>query len=144
MRIPRPVAGQVIRYSYLWRREILGERDEGGKDRPSTVILAAFVEDGETRVYVLPITHRSPGPETHAIEIPMRVKRHLGLDGDRSWIILDEINDFIWPGHDLRPVPGSAPPRIDYGVLPPRFFDEVRTAFLALARNRRVQRVPRD
>lgn len=144
MRVPRPVPGQVIRYSYLWRREFLIEQDEGSKDRPSTVILAAVGEDGDTRVYVLPITHRPPGPGAPAIEIPKPIKRHLGLDSDQSWIVLDEINDFIWPGHDLRPVPGSAPTRIDYGILPPRFFDEVRTAFLALARSRRVKRVPRD
>jgi hypothetical protein len=143
VRIPRPIPGLVIRYSYLWRREFLIEREEGRKDRPSTVILAAIGNDGETRVYVLPISHRPPGPEAHALEIPLRVKRHLGLDGDQSWIVLDEINDFIWPGHDLRPVPG-APSRVDYGVLPPRFFDEVRTAFLDLARSRRVKRVPRD
>jgi hypothetical protein len=43
------------------------------------------------------------------------VKRHLGLDGERSWIVLDEINDFIWPGHDLRPVPGASS-RIDHGI----------------------------
>jgi len=143
VRIPQPIPGLVIRYSYLWRREFLIERQEGGKDRPSTVILVAIGKDGETRVYVLPITHRSPGPDVPAIEIPLRVKRHLGLDGERSWIVLDEINDFIWPGHDLRQVPGASS-RVDYGILPPRFFDEVRTAFLDLARRRRVKRVPRD
>jgi hypothetical protein len=27
------------------------------------------------------------------------------------------------PGYDLRPVPGAQPERIEYGILPPRFFD---------------------
>jgi hypothetical protein len=78
------------------------------------------------------------------MEIPPRVKQHLGLDGERSWIILDEINDFLWPGFDLRPVPGSEPARMDYGMLPPRFYRAVREAVLALARDRRLRRVPRE
>ena len=65
-----------------------------------------------------------------------------GLDNERSWIILDEINDFLWPGYDLRAIPGSDPARMDYGVLPLRFFDAARTAFLALAQARRVSRTP--
>lgn len=98
---------------------------------------------GGTQVYVLPVTHTPPSDPSLAIEIPLRVKRHLRLDDERSWIVLDEINDFLWPGYDLRPVPGSRPARMAYGVLPPRFFDKVRTAFLALARARAVKRVQR-
>jgi hypothetical protein len=78
-----------------------------------------------------------------AIEIPVRVKQHLGLDDERSWIVLDEINDFLWPGYDLRPIPGSKPERMEYGILPPRFFDHVREAFVALARARRLKPTPR-
>jgi hypothetical protein len=33
-----------------------------------------------------------------AVEIPAVVKRHLGLDEARSWIVVSEINRFIWPG----------------------------------------------
>ena len=98
---------------------------------------------GGTQVYVLPVTHTPPSDPSLAIEIPARIKQHLGLDDERSWIVLDEINDFLWPGYDLRPVPGSRPARLDYGVLPPRYFDTVRTAFLALARARRIKRIPR-
>jgi hypothetical protein len=32
---------------------------------------------------------------------------------------------------------------MEYGILPPRFFDTVRNAFLALAQARRVKRTPR-
>jgi len=99
--------------------------------------------EGGTQVYLLPVTHTQPSDPSLALEIPLRVKQHLGLDDERSWIVLDEINDFLWPGYDLKPVPGSRPVRIEYGVLPPRFFDTVRTAFLALARARRVKRTPR-
>jgi hypothetical protein len=78
-----------------------------------------------------------------AIEIPVRVNQHLGLDDERSWIVLDEIIGFLWPGYDRRPIPGSKPERMECGVLPPRFFDQVREAFVALARARRLKPTPR-
>jgi hypothetical protein len=133
----------VLRYASLWRGEFDSGQDEGRKDRPRTVVVAAPTVAGGTRVYVLAVTHTPPGDPGLAIEIPLRVKQHLGLDEERSWIVLDELNDFLWPGYDLRPIPGSRPARMDYGVLPPRFFDMVRTAFLALAEQRRVKRIPR-
>jgi mRNA-degrading endonuclease toxin of MazEF toxin-antitoxin module len=141
--IPPPEPGLVIRYAYLWRREFDSRREEGRKDRPCAVVLAAPAKSDGLRVYVLPVTHTAPNDPDLAIEIPRRVKQHLRLDDERSWIVLDEINDFLWPGFDLRPVPGSQPTRVNYGVLPPRFFDRVRGAFLALARERKVKRVPR-
>lgn len=144
MSLPRPGPGLVLRYAFLWRREFEQGRDEAGKDRPCTVVLAAPVEKGGTRVYLLPITHTPPADLGAAVEIPIRVKQQLGLDDDRSWIVLDEVNDFLWPGHDLRTVPGSQPPRIDYGFLPPRFFNVVRDAFVALARERRIRLAPRS
>ncbi|MGH7016576.1 MAG: hypothetical protein ACRED8_05765 [Caulobacteraceae bacterium] len=143
MRLPKPEPGLVLRYAFLWRGEFDLGRSEGRKDRPCAIILAASDAAGGTQVYVLPLTHGAPADPSLAVEIPRRVKRRLRLDEERSWILLDEINDFLWPGYDLRPIPGSQPPRIDYGVLPPRFFDVVRTAFLSLAAQRRVKRVPR-
>lgn len=143
MELPPPFPGLVLRYAFLWRQEFDARREEARKDRPCTVILTAPATAGGMQVYVLPVTHTPPSAPSLAIEIPRRVKQHLRLDDERSWIVLDEINDFLWPGYDLRPVPGSQPARMDYGVLPPRFFDTVRTAFLALARARRVKRVPR-
>lgn len=71
-------------------------------------------------VAVVPITHTPPADPERAIEIPQGVKRHLGLDTDRSWIVLDDFNVFRWPGFDLRPIRGTG--RYDYGFLPPRLF----------------------
>jgi len=59
------------------------------------------------------------------------VKRHLGLDANRAWIIVTEGNEFLWPGYDLRRLPQSD--RYDYGFLPPRLFTRVLDAFDALA-----------
>ena len=44
---------------------------------------------------------RPPHDPEAAVEIPLATKMRLGLDDDRSWIILTEANRFTWPGPDL-------------------------------------------
>jgi hypothetical protein len=140
--VPRP--GLVIRYSYLWKREADAGREEGAKDRPCAVVLALEDQAGHTRVIVLPITHSAPQSLEEGIEIPPVVKHRLGLDSQRSWVILNEANAFGWPGPDLRPVPGQGIDSVAYGYLPPRFFASVRAGYLSLDAKRKVSTVPRD
>lgn len=143
MTLPEPIPGLVIRYSYLWASEFEEGREEGVKDRPCALVAAIKAgQDGETRVLVIPITHRTP-TDTDVIEIPRQIKERLGLDAERSWIVLSEANEFAWPGPDLRPVPGANLATIAYGLLPPRFFATVRARFLAIVREGKAQRVPR-
>ena len=59
----------------------------------------------------------------------------------QRWKLQIEANEFIWPGPDLRPIPGGGTSIIAYGALPPRFFAHVRDAFLA-RRSKDVGRVP--
>jgi hypothetical protein len=78
-----------------------------------------------------------------ALELPAAIKRHLGLDAERSWVVLNESNLFDWPGPDLRRVGDRDDSSVAYGFLPPRFFAELHRRFVALetaARSRRVQR----
>ena len=79
---------------------------------------------------VLPITHSAPQRAQDAIEIPPATKQRLGLDSERSWIVIAEANEFVWPGPDLRPVPGRDNSTIVHGTLPPKFFAHVRDRFL--------------
>jgi hypothetical protein len=58
---------------------------------------------GEQIVTVAAITHSTPYNLDAAIEIPAKVKEHLGLDSEHSWIILDDFTQFQWPGYDIRP-----------------------------------------
>ena len=113
------------------------------KDRPCAVVLAFQDDDARTRVYVLPITHAAPVAGTDAIEIPAPVKTRLGLDGERSWISVDEANMFHWPGPDLRFLPGKGPESAAYGFLPPGFFRVVRDRFLAADRAKKAALVTR-
>ena len=129
--IPAPEAGLVIAYSYLWRREHAVGQDEGRKDRPGVIVLAVERHgDRVPVVTVLPITHAAPTDPRTAVEIPQAVKRHLGLDDLRSWVVVDEGNEFAWPGYDLRTDQRSG--EYAYGFLPPRFFRTIVEAFIAL------------
>ncbi len=140
---PSPEPGLVVRYSYLWQREAAAGQEEGRKDRPCAVILARKDEKGQTRVFLLPISHSPPQQGDVAIEIPSQTKQRLGLDGVRSWVVVSEANMFAWPGPDLRPAPGKGPESVAYGFLPPRFFNFIRDRFLALDLERKAALVAR-
>ena len=126
MSLPDPVPGLVIRYSYLWKAEYGRGQEEGVKDRPCAVILVSADEDGDRMVTVLPISHTPPADPELAVELPAATKRRLGLDDERSWVVLTEANRFPaqallapnptgeptlrrkGPGPDLRPArPGT-------------------------------------
>ncbi len=143
MSVPTPEAGLVISYAYLWQREHEQGREEGGKDRPCAIIVALLQADESYRVLVVPVTHAPPMVEAEAMEIPLAVKKRLGLDAERSWIVLTESNEFSWPGPDLRPIRGRSDGAMAYGMLPPTFFVELRRRFVEIERARRSRRVPR-
>jgi hypothetical protein len=140
--IPTPEPGLVISYAYVWNYEARRGQEEGRKDRPCVIALAVERQtNGETVVTVLPVTHRTPEHAAAAIEIPRAVKQHLGLDAERSWVIVSEGDQFVWPGCDLRKLRGTD--RYDYGFLPPRFFNDVMAAFRAWHKAHRVALTPR-
>jgi hypothetical protein len=94
-------------------------------------------------VLVVPVTPSPPENPEAALELPAAIKRHLDLDSERSWVVLSESNVFEWPGPDLRRVGDRDDSSIAYGLVPPRFFVELRRRFLALetaARSRRIRR----
>jgi hypothetical protein len=130
MALPEPEPGLVISHAYLWHHEHQSGHEEGRKDRPCVIVVAAKrASDGPTVVTVLPVTHRPPDDATAAVEIPQAVKQRLGLDHERSWVVVNEGNKFVWPGFDLRKVLGTD--TFHYGFLPPRFFTAVLDGFRA-------------
>ncbi|WP_246172378.1 hypothetical protein [Nitrospirillum amazonense] len=133
----------VISYSYLWEWEHRRGAEDGRKDRPCAIVAAHQVIEGREVITVVPITHTPPTDAADAVEIPAALKAHLGLDGARSWIVVTETNDFLWPTPDLRPVPGSKPPRFEYGMLPPKFFTHIRERILQAHLHRKLKTVPR-
>jgi len=144
MAFPEPQPGLVISYAYLWHHEHRAGREEGVKNRPCVIILAIeHPADGTTMVRVAAVTHSPPGDPAASFELPTAVKRHLGLDDERSWVVLDEINEFAWPGFDLRPISHSRD-SFAYGFLPPRLFDQLITKMRDVWSGRQGKTTPRD
>ncbi|MBP2295399.1 hypothetical protein [Azospirillum rugosum] len=144
MPLPTPAPGLVISYAYLWKRERRAGVGEGRKDRPCAIVLAVADADGDRLVYVAPITHTPPDDPANAIELPAKVKQRLGLDAERSWIVTDELNKFVWPGFDLRPVSRSKPDVFAWGFLPTELFEALKRGIAAHQKARRLHVLARD
>lgn len=141
MSLPRtPFPGLIVRHAFLWSDETRQGRTEARKDRPCVVVVAVRDEPSQrVRVRVVPIT-QAPHDPHRAIALPPKVKRHLGLDADESWIVIEEANEFVWPGVDLRPISRTKPGVWSYGVLPVELFAELQSRLRLELEQRRIQR----
>jgi hypothetical protein len=143
----RPIPGLVIRYSYLWHREAEEKRIEGLKSRPCAVVLShsnSRLFPGRFVADVVPITHT---PTDGAVEIPVSVKRRMGLDNDPSWIVTTEINRFFWPGLDIRRAKEEwqqGGPAWHWGILPVNIFNQAKEAVLKHRAEKTLAIVPRS
>jgi hypothetical protein len=140
---PEPVAGLVLRYSYLWHAEHRRGQEEGVKDRPCAVVMVVTGDEGNKTVTVLPITHTPPSDPALVVEIPYATKQRLGLDAERSWVVLTEANRFLWPGPDLRMKQPGDPGSVAYGLLPRALFKEISRKFGDAIEARLACTVPR-
>jgi len=141
MPLPDPKPGLVINYSYLWRDEATEGLEEGRKDRPCVVILAVQDIEGEQVVTVAPVTHSEPKLADTAVEMPPAVKKHLGLDDQRSWIVTTEVNRFTWPGSDLRPIARDKPGQFAFGFAPADLIRKIREQ---ISKRQSIQITKRD
>ncbi|MGA3397931.1 MAG: hypothetical protein ABSC95_01825 [Acetobacteraceae bacterium] len=87
-----------------------------------------------------PVTHSKPARMKHGLALTAEVKRILGLDAERCWLICSKLNRFVWPGPDLRPIARRAPGNFVYGMLPSPFMRQVfqRLALFRLERRPHV------
>ncbi len=142
MPLPEPEPGLVLSYSYLWNWQD-DRGDHGGeKDRPCVIVLTVPNDDGDQTVVVVPITNRPPPAGRPAISIPTKVRMHLGFKSDPCWVVLDEVNRFVWPGPDLFQIPGR-PGEFHYGFVPPKLFRSIRDGVVDAYRSRRLRTVSR-
>ncbi|MDT8450967.1 MAG: hypothetical protein RQ847_12430 [Wenzhouxiangellaceae bacterium] len=117
--------GDVIQYAYLWGYEDREGHVEGRKDRPCAVMI---VHANKHIVGVCPITH-TPSKDGHGVQVPSRTSARLGLDDQAPcWIITTEMNQFVWPGPDIRKTPSG---QYSYGLMPADLFNKVREQLLA-------------
>lgn len=104
------------------------------------MIVVAQQRDGDDiRVIVAPITHTAPDDPDSAIEVPPATRRRVGLDDARQWIVIGELNAFLWPGPDLRPLPGAGQESVVMGVLPAALSILINTRLQARIAARQVR-----
>ena len=113
------------------------------KDRPCAVVTVVTSDQGGNVVTVLPVTHTPPADPAFAVEIPHETKRRLGLDDERSWVVIAEANRFAWPGVDLRMAENGNPESVAYGLLPRALFKEINKRFGDAVEARLAGIVPR-
>jgi hypothetical protein len=143
MSLPEPEPGLVICYSYLWSNEALRGEVAGRKDRPCVIVTCVEDKgDGTKIVTVMPATHEEPDDATEGVEIPQSTKARLGLDWDRSWVKVNEVNRFVWPGFDLRKIPGRE--AYAYGFVGPKLFAKIMVAAETWRKRHRTAITSRD
>ena len=141
MAIPDPEPGLVVHFNYLWSSEFDRGREEARYPRPCAIVLSyRRTADGATIAMLAPITHSEPRPDDQAIEIPQAVKKQLGLDDLRSWVMVDEVNESAWPGYDLQT---NAQGQYAYGFIPPTLFRRIKAEMMQVLKASRLRRVPR-
>jgi hypothetical protein len=126
--LPKPHPGLVIAYAYLWhdarRRAAEGAADSAAQ-RPAAIVLAVHDEGGERIVTAAPLAADPPEDPRDGFALPRATRERLGLDDTRGFVIVSELNRFVWPGADLRPVATRSASAFVYGVLPPRLFKRI-------------------
>lgn len=144
MKVPSvPPVGHVIAYEYLWHSQA-GDRDDGRKTYPCAIVMAVERNDlPRPLAYVVAMSHSPPRADQRAIEVPAKLKRYLGLDDLASWVYVDELNIFAWPGPDLRPAHrlSDRPMAKDscvIGPLPSDWFDLLKAE---VAESHRLQKL---
>ena len=141
MKRPVPSPGLVVRYDYLWRSEARSGRLDGAKDRPCAVIIAYDQDErGNQTAILAAITHSPPKNSDDAIEVPARVKRSLGLDQARSWIVMTEINRVDWRDPGITP---AMQLQWEYGRLPMKLWQPLRDEIVARSKMGKVGVVDR-
>ena len=92
--------------------------------------MLATTETGNgLRVVVAPVTTRPPRPGDAVVEMPAAVRAHLGLGDNHIWIVASEVNSFLWPGPDLRPVRRERDGSPYYGKVPGNLLRMVREVY---------------
>ena len=137
MNYPEPVPGLVIRFEYLWHEDSQKGLASSDKERPCAIVLYAKKSN---RTLVVPISHSYPeeGEEEYSLEIPAAICASIGLDNQRNWVRISEVNEFEWPSSGIRPRPDN-PSRVDYGMISEAFFLEIRKRLAdAVTKNRLV------
>jgi hypothetical protein len=129
--IPDPEPGLVIHYEFLWSHEDRRGLQDGVKRR-AAIVVAVLQEGNNKRILVAPITTARPIDPNSVIPMPQKVRENLGLNAPESWVVVDELNSFVWPGSDLYPLPFGARNNFSYGTVPLKFLEQINTRLIEI------------
>ena len=138
-----PAVGDVIRYAYLWSHESGAGREGGTKDRPAAIVALLRGDAGRDEVVVFPVTSSHPTDAAAGVEIPAATRDRLGLQDGPCWVIVTEVNIFVWPGPDLRR-PENANDGFVYGSLSHALMLRIKQSFAAWRARGRVRAIRRS
>lgn len=135
---PKPQPGDVFRYAYLWKRQQQDGETEGRKSRPACIAVTMATAEGDTVLFILPLTTQPPMKDRLAIAVPAIEARRAGLDSHRSiWVILDELNtDVFERSYALED-------RERLGAFSRKFTNQLTTRLLQIVKDGGANIVPR-
>ena len=93
----KPVSGDVFTYPFLWKRQQIQGETEGRKPRPVCMAVTTVNTEGNTLLFIVPITTLPPSDGRIAVEVPVIEAKRAGLDtGNPCWVMLDEYNSDVF------------------------------------------------
>lgn len=72
-----PPIGNLVAHEYLWLSQ-QDAREDGAKVYPVALIFAKKIIASVTLAYAVGMSHKPPDVSEKAIEVPRKLKRHLG------------------------------------------------------------------
>ena len=133
---PRP--GEVFKYPFLWKRQEIDGETEGRKPRPVCLAITMANADGDTVIFIVPISTLPPNDGRIAIQVPLIEAKRAGLStGKQCWVILDEFN------YDVFERSYVFEDRTPIGAFSPRFTSELQRILIATLRKGTITSVDR-
>jgi hypothetical protein len=144
MRVPaRNVSASTVALAVAPLPVQVTKRRMRPKDRPAAIVALLRGDDGRDEVVVFPVTSSHPTDAAAGVEIPAATRDRLGLQDGPCWVIVTEVNIFVWPGPDLRR-PENANDCFVYGSLPHALMLRIKQSFAAWRTRGRVRAIRRS
>lgn len=143
--LPAPKVGMVVNYEYIWARQFRDgfKPEDVVKIRPCAILAVVEGKD-DTTVYVSPMTHTAPYHPERSIKLGEDTSRRLRMDCNSTYLMVDEVNKFTWPGDGLRRVFNRGAASYSFGNLPEAVLLEARSKLKAFNASKALSFVPRD
>lgn len=135
----KPSAGDVFTYPFLWKRQQMQGETEGRKPRPVCMAVTMTKADGNTLLFIVPITTQPPMARRIAIEVPVIEAKRAGLDTEKPcWVMLDEFNSDVFERSYV------FEDRTPLGAFSPKFTAKLQGILLAAAKSGAARTVNRQ